>query len=300
MYSLITLAPLLISLAAAAPFATRAVNASCDTLAVNSGAPIPGNGSTTAYLADSILQATAESALTPPGYVAAFTDAFGSVQDVNSYLTYYTLNATYDTAACADFCTADPKCTAFNIYFARDPMFEVSPTCVDPPPVTNVRCALFSANVAPELATNTHQFTAPDQSTSFERLHVGSNGYNAAPGDDVPAFHLQDTLGAFAIEAVAQDDAENGYMTVYTLPNTTATAPAACAQQCATAYTATKHCVFFNTYVELVNGTNTLGGTKCALFAKPYGPERATNAGYAGGGVNVTIQESRSFVCDGC
>lgn len=84
--------------------------------------------------------------------------------------------SSYDTHACATHCTREPRCAAFDIYFARDPKFELGPACTNPPPVTNVRCALFTADVAADQATNGVQYATAEYGDTFERLTVGSNG----------------------------------------------------------------------------------------------------------------------------
>lgn len=87
-------------------------------------------------------------------------------------------------------------------------------------------------------------------------------------------------------------------MTVHVLPSNTFDPTAVCAKHCATATTFGKRCVFFNTYVQRVNGVNELDGHKCALFAEVYGVERATNKGYEGPGATVTIEDSKTWVLD--
>ncbi|OAG09773.1 uncharacterized protein CC84DRAFT_1255739 [Paraphaeosphaeria sporulosa] len=131
MHSLIALAPMLGGLTAAAPFVARAENSGCNTLSVDNGGAVPGDGSMGAYFHAADLQAAAQDAPTPDGYLKAFPNEFGSEHNPEAYLTYFA-NSTYDTHACAALCNADPQCTTFNI-FARDP------------PVTNIRCALFAA-----------------------------------------------------------------------------------------------------------------------------------------------------------
>jgi hypothetical protein len=87
----------------------------------------------------------------------------------------------YDTAACAAHCDAEPSCKAFNIYFARDPKYVVHETCTESAPVTNIRCALFAAEVVIDKTTNEIQYTTADPSSRFERVQVGSNGKSPPP-----------------------------------------------------------------------------------------------------------------------
>ncbi|KAL5401893.1 hypothetical protein PMIN06_001010 [Paraphaeosphaeria minitans] len=298
MHSLIALAPMLGSLAAAAPFVARADNSGCTTLSVDSGAPVPGNGSTSAYLNATDLQAAAHNAPTPVGYLQAFSNEFGSEHNTEAYLTYFVLNSTYDPNACAALCNANSQCTAFNIYFARDPKFEIGTKCANPPPVTNIRCALFAADVAQARTTNENQYASANYEDTFERVHIGSNGYNRAPTPATPGFHFQNDLGAFAIEATSPDDSSNEYITLHIIPSSDPSPEVACADYCANTDIFNKRCVFFNTYVQLTDGVNDIGGTKCTLFSKVYGPERATNKGYEHAGAITTIEGSRSWSRD--
>ena len=131
-----------------------------------------------AYLdSNSNLAQAALNAATPSGYVRNFQNLQASTQQIY-YLTYKTLDATYDVQACADFCDSEKYCNGFNIYFERDPSVDPSSACPNPPPVTNIKCAIYGYPVASGSATNEGQYRGPEDA-SGEAFHVviaGSNG----------------------------------------------------------------------------------------------------------------------------
>lgn len=102
------------------------------------------------------LQQQATNAPTPAGYVRSFFNKQAS-SSANSYLGLHTFD-TYDVAACAALCNAIDICSAFNIYFERDPTVNPGPNCPNPPSFTNVKCTLWGSRLTPETATNTGQY----------------------------------------------------------------------------------------------------------------------------------------------
>lgn len=117
----------------------------------------------------------------PVGYKTAFANLQGAIQSPN-YLTYQ-LQTSYDVAGCASFCNSVTGCTAFNIYFERDPQYagtgcSLTGTDVDLS-ATNVHCALFGALPNGELydatyATNTGQYEVDG---TFQVAIAGKSGY---------------------------------------------------------------------------------------------------------------------------
>jgi len=101
----------------------------------------------------------------------------GAIDDAG-YLTYHILRtATYDTEQCAALCDQHDGCQAFNIYFARDPMYAQSVDCLDPPAVTNIKCALYGNALKPQSGTNVVQESKDaGGKTVFTKVNVGSNG----------------------------------------------------------------------------------------------------------------------------
>ena len=123
------------------------------------------------------LRQTARKAATPAGYTVSFVDSVGAIQD-EGYMTYHFLqSSTYDPTQCAALCNAQAGCQAFNIYYARDPMYDQGVDCLDPPPVTNIKCALYAQAVIPKSATNVvQQAKDAEGKTIFTKVNIGSNG----------------------------------------------------------------------------------------------------------------------------
>lgn len=90
--------------------------------------------------------------------------------NADTYLGLYTLE-TYDTLKCSELCDAVDSCTAFNIYFERDPTVNPAAACPNPPSLTNIKCTLWGANVTTETANNFGQYRR-----DFHVVIAGSNG----------------------------------------------------------------------------------------------------------------------------
>lgn len=125
----------------------------------------------TGFVQSPVLQYASILAPTPANYTTAFRNATGSTSQAN-YMGYYLLQ-TYNTTACAGYCNAASGCTAFNIYFERDPALNPANGCQNPPPFTNIKCSLWGSPVSAATATNNGQYR--------EQFHVviaGSDGFN--------------------------------------------------------------------------------------------------------------------------
>ena len=86
-------------------------------------------------------------------------------------MTYIQLSS-YDTLTCASECDRNSGCAAFNVYIERDPTLAPNAQdCPNPPSTVIYKCALWSAAVSADEATNTGQWV-----DSFQVVITGSNG----------------------------------------------------------------------------------------------------------------------------
>ncbi|KAI7229008.1 hypothetical protein KC330_g7641 [Hortaea werneckii] len=128
-----------------------------------------------AFRADSYYSSAANSAQTPPGFNAVFTNT-GASPNADQYLGY-TLLDTYDVQTCADKCNGIKDCKSFNIYFERDPSVNPdSDTCANPPSVTNIKCVWWGSTISSDVNVNKGQWR-----NQFEVVIAGSNGYVGTP-----------------------------------------------------------------------------------------------------------------------
>ncbi|KAH7034272.1 hypothetical protein B0J12DRAFT_536957, partial [Macrophomina phaseolina] len=143
---------------------------------------VPSPDTDSGFLAYSDFHKAAASAAVPSGYSLNFSD-LNAATIISTYLTYKTLD-TYDTKACADFCDSTNLCTAFNVYFERDPSKDGNTgECLnaDLASTTNIKCSLFGSSVSKESATNDGQYR-----NKFHVVITGSNGYNKLPAVVTP------------------------------------------------------------------------------------------------------------------
>lgn len=125
----------------------------------------------TGFLSDSYYSDAANNAGTPLGYKAVFTNTQAS-PNAPGYAGY-TLLDSYDVQTCADKCNAIAGCTSFNIYFERDPSVDPnSPTCSNPPSVTNIKCVWWTSVITTADNVNNGQYRG-----QFHVVIAGSNGY---------------------------------------------------------------------------------------------------------------------------
>jgi hypothetical protein len=175
--------------------------------------------------------------------------------NANSYMGLYTLK-TYDTIKCQQLCDAANLCTAFNMYFERDPTVDPGDACPNPPSFTNIKCTLWGSGVTTEAAVNAGQYR-----NQFQVVIAGSNGYTknlppaAQSGFDGPA-----GLGG-AINAPLNAAGKNTYIGVKYFPGVYDAGKCAAACQANTGYNH-RHprsdgtydaCNFFNAYLISVN-----------------------------------------------
>lgn len=143
-------------------------NADCGLQAFGYGPP---STTDTNFEQNPVIQAAALIAPAPKGYTAAFRNQTGSSQQ-SGYQGYYVLQ-TYNTTQCAGYCNSVSGCTAFNIYFERDPLQNPAAACPNPLPTTNIKCSLYSQAVSQSTATNEGQYRE-----SFHVVIAGSDGFN--------------------------------------------------------------------------------------------------------------------------
>lgn len=78
------------------------------------------------FLANTEFSDAALAASTPAGYSKSFEDLKGS-NNAMGYMGYSLLKTGYDTETCASRCNAITGCSAFNVYYERDPGKPESP-----------------------------------------------------------------------------------------------------------------------------------------------------------------------------
>ncbi|PNS19017.1 hypothetical protein CAC42_6112 [Sphaceloma murrayae] len=235
-------------------------------------------------------------ATTPANYTLTFSGLNAASQPYG-YLGY-TLFQTYDVAACAALCTASPLCLSFNIYFQRSPSVVPGPTCLNPPSVTRIKCALWGGPAPPSSATNAGQWRA-----DFQLVIAGSNGYQktsiATPDGFAPGTFFKDA----AIDAPSDEFGADTYVgeASFSGPYDVALCAEACRLK--TAYNLAhppvrgevRTCRFFNTYLVYVNRTSNVQGQYCAMYSKGWSGMWATNKGQYRGAEKYGVMFSYGF-----
>ncbi|KXT00783.1 hypothetical protein AC578_2952 [Pseudocercospora eumusae] len=154
--------------------------------------PVPTPDTASAFLAYPPFQSSAKAAPSKvpstgsTQYTQVFKDLNAAVAG-QSYLALFTLK-TYDVSSCAAKCDSWNLCTAFNIFFERDPSLNPTnndstydpgyPTvwgqnCPNPPSMTSIKCTLWGSNIDASMATNQGQ-----KREDFEIVITGSDGYD--------------------------------------------------------------------------------------------------------------------------
>ncbi|KAF6234104.1 hypothetical protein HO173_007523 [Letharia columbiana] len=286
----------LASLAAAAPAAAPSPapsSSSCASQTAQPGGygPKSTNPDTAeAFLANQVYSNAASSAVTPPGYAQSFVNLQAATTTSN-YLTYYDLQS-YDPSVCKAKCDAVTGCTAFNLYFERDPsVLPDASACPNPSSFTNVKCSLWGTALTSATATNSGQYRA-----SFHVVIAGSNGYNKLPPAQ-PGFDGPTPLTGAIIAPDGSTYIGVRFQAGSTL-NTTF-----CASECA-ATTANDRstpkadgtympCNFFNAWVGVLGGV--VDGTHCAEYTQPWGKPYDTNYGQMRGNQVYSVTQSYGY-----
>ncbi|KAI4639167.1 hypothetical protein J4E93_009345 [Alternaria ventricosa] len=254
--------------------------------------PVPSPDSPEAFLAMEEISKAATDASTPTGYVNKFKNLKGSNNAV-AYLGYKTLD-TYDTQACADSCTEKEGCSAFNIFYERDPSVVPADSCSNPASTTVIKCVLWGSPVTAETAVNSGQWRA-----DFHVVIAGSNGYDSERVVSVDGYSGE-SLGNVAINAPNDCNGDDTYMGYKLFNDGQPFEPARCAAACeAETKWNVEHlnsrmlCKFFNTYVLMKNGEPQ--GQYCSMYTQKWAKSVAVNDGQYRGDDHYTIASSYSY-----
>ncbi|GAB7343908.1 hypothetical protein MBLNU457_1863t1 [Dothideomycetes sp. NU457] len=279
---------------ATATAAAKLKRDACQALPQGAG-PVTSPDTAAAFLANSVYNQTADSAVIPQGYQQTFSNAQGSVS-ASSYMGYYTLNS-YDTVQCAHYCDAADGCMSFNVFFERDPSVDPADACPNPTSTVPIKCTLWGLPINAAMANNMGQWR--DQ---FQVLIAASNGYvsNAPPASAGNFTGPSARLGG-AINAPLSINGVNPYegMNFFTGPYDPSQCAAAC--QAKTAYAAAtatngtyEPCNFFASYVLSEN--NVPQGTYCAYYNQAFDRSYAVNNGqYDGEGNYYSVSQAYSY-----
>jgi len=231
---------------------------------------------------------------TPQGYQVSFKNLKAAV-NANSYMGLYTLK-TYDTIKCQQLCDAANLCTAFNMYFERDPTVDPGDACPNPPSFTNIKCTLWGSGVTTEAAVNAGQYRI-----QFQVVIAGSNGYTKnLPPAAQSGFDGPTGLGG-AINAPLNAAGKNTYIGVKYFPGVYDAGKCSAACSANTAYNH-RHprsdgtydaCNFFNAYLISIN--NVPDGTYCSLYTQSWGKQYSTNYGQYRGSNYYSVSSSYGY-----
>ncbi|OCK84336.1 hypothetical protein K432DRAFT_414050 [Lepidopterella palustris CBS 459.81] len=257
-------------------------SATCTPLPAGSG-PVPTPDTPSAFLAYSAFAAAASQAPAPAGYVQTFQNLQAS-NNANGYLGYKSLT-TYDVSACAKACDGVKGCSAFNIYFERDPALAPGADCLNPNSTTVIKCVYWGGPVTAENAVNKGQWR-----NNFQVVIAGSNGYVNQTVTNVPGYKGT-FLNNAAVNAPLDCNGNDTYMG-YKLFNDGAPFDATrCAAACdaQSAYNIAhppqsgppKICRFFNTYLMEKNGLSQ--GQMCSMYTLAWDSSYAVNTGQTRG-----------------
>ncbi|KAI0397632.1 hypothetical protein F5Y17DRAFT_318901 [Xylariaceae sp. FL0594] len=257
---------------------TARTSDACSPLAAGAG-PIPAPDTAEAFLAYGSFADAANSAPVPSGYHQTFQNLQAS-NNAYGYSGFSTLD-TYDTAECARRCNNVNSCSAFNIYFERDPSTVPGAGCEDPASTTVIKCVYWGGYISADNANNNGQYR--------EQFHVviaGSNGYVKNTVPNVPGY-TGVYLGNASINAPLNCLGQDTYMGVKIF-TTSFFDPSLCAAACVSQNeynvahppqdgTAPKICKFFVTYLSERNGSPE--GQICAMYTQAWDKSYATNDG---------------------
>lgn len=268
----------------------------CAPLPLGAG-PIPSPDTSEAFLASNITAKAALSAITPKGYIGAFTNKLAA-NNAPGYAGYYDLDS-YDPGLCAAKCAATDGCASFNTYFERGPTLDITEDCPNPPSTTAIKCALFGGLVTIKNALNPGQWRG-----DFHVVIAGSNGYVNEGVQEIPGYQ-SDYLGFGGIEAPKDCqgiDTYMGYKQFDMTPNATYNV-ARCAATCeeTSAYNLrhvsngieTRFCNFFNSY--MLNKNEEPHAQICSMYTHAWPAQFATNKGQYRGQDHYTISWSYSY-----
>lgn len=241
---------------------------------------------------------TAQSAVTPKGYIQTFKDLNATVS-ANSYMGLHTLDS-YNVQGCSEWCDNTTLCTAFNIYIERDP--SLNPTsgdaskgeyCPMPSSITNYKCTLWGSGVEAAAADNLGGYRG-----DFHVVVAGSNGYaktNITVPDKCPGYQPPKPCKGGAINKPSSYLGSKFFPGPYN--------PSVCAAYGQAQTTANKAavskggkylpCNFFNAYMMKRNGKGM--GTYCALYTQAVDSIFATYSGGWSNGDLYQVESSWSY-----
>jgi hypothetical protein len=238
--------------------------------------PVPDPDTSEAFLAYADFATTANSASVPGGYYQTFQNLNAS-NSAYGYSGFSTLDS-YDTAECARRCNNVDSCSAFNIYFERDPVVEPGTGCENPDSHTEIKCVYWGGYISAANADNVGQWRA-----DFHVVIAGSNGYVKNAVKPIDGYDGV-ALGNKAINAPLNCLGQDTYMGVKIF-TTSFYDPSLCAAACESqneyniahppSEGTVKICRFFVTYLSEVNGRPE--GQICAMYTQAWHKSYATN-----------------------
>ncbi|KAI9714683.1 MAG: hypothetical protein M1812_006348 [Candelaria pacifica] len=256
--------------------------------------PKPSTDTVAAFLAYQPFADTANAAAAnaPQGYTTTFQNLQGSVS-ANTYLGLTTIK-TYDPLQCQELCDAADLCTAFNIFFERDPTINPADACPNPPSFTNVKCTLWGSPITTETANNMGQYR-----NQFQVVITGSNGYTKKnPPSPIASFDGPTEFGGATNAPLFNGIDTYQGVKFFNQPYDPLVCASACQAQ--TAYNrrhatngAYKPCNFFNAYILSKN--NVPQGIYCSLYTKPWDKSYSTNYGQYRGSDRYTVSSSYGY-----
>ncbi|KAK1516719.1 hypothetical protein CPAR01_16335 [Colletotrichum paranaense] len=263
-----------------------AARGDCSALPVGSG-PVPTTDTDTAFLADTDLSNAALAAVTPAGWYQTFQN-LQSATSASAYMGYKTY-ATYSPSQCAADCKSNTGCTAFNVFFERDPSQDPGTACPNPSSTTVIKCSFWGVGIGPSTATNSGEYR-----NDFHVVIAGSNGYQLTAPDYAVTGYNSTFTDTATINAPSDC---NSYIT-YRAHTNAAYDPSLCAADCASQRQETNpfnglYCHFFTSYSLVKNGV--VQAQICALYSRTWDKSYAVNTGYTSGSDVYTIQYAYSY-----
>jgi hypothetical protein len=258
--------------------------------------------SAASFRADAKISAVATTANPAPiGYFQTYNNKQAASSAMN-YLGYTVVDTGngYDVSWCASKCSSKAGCTAFNIYFERDPTLDPGPGCPNPPAFANIKCSFWGTALDETSATNTGQFRY-----DFEVAIAGSNAYTSYKlGGPVAGWSGPQNLGNAALNAPLWDCTNTWTYLGYKLLQAGSVDPRLCAAACDSQSTYNKAhpaiaadgtakpvvtCNAFGSYILTKN--NATGsyqqGQMCTFYTAYWDAKYATNTASFDGAIGA-------------
>jgi hypothetical protein len=252
---------------------------------------VPEHDTPEFFVQDTTYSEAANNAETPAGWQRTFQNLTGSVS-TSAYLGYVSYDS-YKPEVCAAECLNRAGCTAFNIFFERNPTLDPSPAdggCPQPTSQTVIKCSFWGVPTEKQVATNVGQLR-----NNYHIVIAGSNAYKRI-SPPKPLTGYQTT----ALPGCAIQETCGSYLTVKTfsdgLPYDHTRCAAACNAITLESLNAKKPertCQYFTSYMQMKNGAPQFQA--CAIYSATWDPSYCKNSGYTSGGNVYTIDLSYSF-----